>query len=92
MTCTIVSKHLNTLTKDQMEKLSNKLESSLVLSVIVNPDEYLDTMIHNIVEKNLSDICIINDQEVRIKRVLNFMKERNMEKQRLYFLKLNRIF
>jgi hypothetical protein len=92
MTCTIVSKHLNTFTKDQMEKLSNKLESSLVLSVIVNPDEYLDTMIHNIVEKNLSDICIINDQEVRIKRVLNFMKERNMEKQRLYFLKLNRIF
>ena len=92
MTCTIVSKHLNTLTKDQIEKLSNKLESSLVLSVIVNPDEYLDTMINNIVEKNLSDICIINDQEVRIKRVLSLMKERNMENQRLYFLKLNRIF
>jgi len=92
MTCTIVSRHLNTLTKNEVENISNKLENSIVLSVLASPHENLETLLLNIVEKNLSDICIINNEEVRIKRVLSLMKERGMKNERLYFLRLNRVF
>jgi hypothetical protein len=92
MTCTIVSRHLNFLTKNEVENISNKLENSLVLSVLASPHENLETLLLNIVEKNLSDICIINNEEVRIKRVLSLMKERDMKNERLYFLRLNRVF
>ena len=92
MTCTIVSRHLNFLTKNEVENISNKLENSLVLSVLASPHENLETLLLNIVEKNLSDICIINNEEVRIKRVLSLMKERDMKNERLYLLRLNRVF
>jgi hypothetical protein len=92
MTCTIVSRHLNFLTKNEVENISNKLENSLVLSVLASPHENLETLLLNIVEKNLSDICIINNEEVRIKRVLSLMKERDLKNERLYFLRLNRVF
>lgn len=92
MTCTIVSKHLNMLTRNEVENISNKLENSLVLSVLVSLHENLETLLSNIVEKNLSDICIINNEEVGIKRVLSLIKERKIENERLYFLRLNRVF
>lgn len=92
MTCTIVSKHLNMLTRNEVENISNKLENSLVLSVLVSLHENLETLLSNIMEKNLSDICIINNEEVGIKRVLSLIKERKIENERLYFLRLNRVF
>jgi len=92
MTCTIVSKHLNMLTRNEVENISNKLENSLVLSVLVSLHENLEVLLSNIVEKNLSDICIINNEEVGIKRVLSLIKERKIENERLYFLRLNRVF
>ncbi len=92
MTCTIVSKHLNMLTRNEVENISNKLENSLVLSVLVSLHENLETLLSNIVEKNLSDICVINNEEVGIKRVLSLIKERKIENERLYFLRLNRVF
>ena len=92
MTCTIVSKHLSTLTRNEVENISNKLENSLVLSVIASPHENLEVLLSNIVEKNLSDICIINNEEVGIKRVLSLIKEKDIQNERLYFLRLNRIF
>jgi hypothetical protein len=92
MTCTIVSKHLSTLTRNEVENISNKLENSLVLSVIASSHENLEVLLSNIVEKNLSDICIINNEEVGIKRVLSLIKEKDIQNERLYFLRLNRIF
>lgn len=95
MTCVIVSRHLKYIPQDQIDNIVTKSlgssEASLVLSVIANPDEKLEYLVNNIFDNNLSDLCIINNEEIRIRRVLSLMKEKKMENQRIYFLRLNRL-
>jgi len=95
MTCVIVSRHLKYIPQDQIDNIVTKSlgssEASLVLSIIANPDEKLEYLVNNIFDNNLSDLCIINNEEIRIRRVLSLMKEKQIENQRIYFLRLNRI-
>lgn len=91
MTCTIVKSPLSTMENSDITQLVNNFTSSIVLSVLAKPDDKLKLLIDTLVNNNLSDLCIIDDEEVRIKRVYTSMKEKNIDQIRLYFLNSNRV-
>lgn len=91
MTCTIVKSPLSSMENSEITQLVNNFTSSIVLSVLAKPDDKLKLLIDTLVYNNLSDLCIINDEEVRIKRVYTSMKEKNIDQTRLYFLNSNRV-
>jgi hypothetical protein len=91
MTCTIVKSPLSNMENAEITQLVNNFTSSIVLSVVAKPDDKLKLLIDALVYNNLSDLCIIDDEEVRIKRVYTSMKERNIDQTRLYFLNSNRV-
>lgn len=91
MTCTIVKSPLSSMENSEITQLVNNFTSSIVLSVLAKPDDKLKLLIDTLVNNNLSDLCIIDDEEVRIKRVYTSMKERNIDQTRLYFLNSNRV-
>jgi hypothetical protein len=91
MTCTIVKSPLSSMENSEITQLVNNFTSSIVLSVVAKPDDKLKLLIDTLVNNNLSDLCIMNDEEVRIKRVYTSIKERNIGQTRLYFLNSNRV-
>ena len=91
MTCTILKSPLSSMENSEITQIVNNFTSSIVLSVIAKPDEKLKLLIDTLVNNNLSDLCIIDDEEVRIKRVYTSMKEKNIDQARLYFLNSNRV-
>jgi hypothetical protein len=91
MTCTIVKSPLSSMENSEITQLVNNFTSSIVLSVLAKPDDKLKLLIDTLVYNNLSDLCIIDDEEVRIKRVYTSMKEKNIDQTRLYFLNSNRV-
>lgn len=91
MICTIISSSLSTMEDTEISKIANKLTSSIVLSVLAKPDDKLKLLIDTIIDNNLSDLVLIDDEEVRIKRVFTTLSEKKMDNVRLYFLNTNRI-
>lgn len=94
-TCTIVTRHLSSLSNEDIERFANKLSNPdkrvLVLSVLANPDEKLKILIDYLLQEARSDIAIIDGTEIRIKKVKTYMSERNMENKRVYFLNTQRV-
>jgi hypothetical protein len=92
---TIIVKNSLTLSHD-LDALIQKFENAIVLSVVANKN-HLDVF-KNLVEKckDYSDMCVVNNREVSIKKVYTYLLERmdlgeSLIDNRIYFLKKNRI-
>jgi hypothetical protein len=90
----IVKKSL--ISSTDLDALIKNFESAIVLSIVANKN-HLDVF-KNLVErcKNYSDICIVNNREVSIKKVYTYLLERmelgeSLIENRIYFLKKNRV-
>jgi hypothetical protein len=94
MNTIIVKKSLTS--SNDLDTLIPKFENAIVLSVVANKN-HLD-IFKNLVErcKDYSDICIVNNRGVSIKKVYTYLLERmelgeSLIDNRIYFLKKNRI-
>lgn len=87
----IVKEPLYNISQSKISSLIDQFESAIILSVKTNADEKLSQLVSLLIENKLSDVCIIDDNEIRIKRVVSYMNEKNISDKRIYFLTTKRL-
>lgn len=91
MTSTIITTPLETMNNDNIQDASQKLSTSLTLTVYSKKNEQLKLLVNLITSNYLSDICYIDDltRPISVLKLLENISEE--ETQQITFVRLNKL-
>jgi hypothetical protein len=91
MTSTIITTPLETMNNDNIQDASQKLSTSLTLTVYSKKNDQLKFLVNLITSNYLSDICYIDDltRPISILKLLENVSEE--ETQQITFVRLNKL-
>lgn len=91
MTSTIITTPLETMNNDNIQDASQKLSTSLTLTVYSKKNDQLKFLVNLIISNYLSDICYIDDlkRPISVLKLLENVSEE--ETQQITFVRLNKL-